>query len=89
MNSLDFITHVRTLPCVICGGEAEASHLRHVGMGANRQKENERHFSALPMCRGHHDEFGRWIFTDFEQLYKINLFRAQNKILAQWLINES
>ena len=88
MKSTSYIAYLRGRPCVVCGEPGEPSHLRHVGMGGNRQKENERHFSAVPMCRGHHDEFGRWIFTDFEQLYKINLFRAQNKILAEWLIKQ-
>ena len=88
MKSTDYVAYVRTLPCVICQNDAEASHLRHVGMGGDRKKENWRHFTTVPMCRLHHDEYGSSKFGFYEEVYDINLYKVALKILAQWLMEQ-
>jgi len=57
-------------------------------MGGNRKKENERHYSAFPMCRWHHSQFHSMSFSDFQEMYAIDLYRLQNKILAEWLMTQ-
>jgi hypothetical protein len=53
--SLFYLNYIREKPCMICGTRAEPCHLRHVGRGARWTKPWVRHFTCVPMCRGHHD----------------------------------
>jgi hypothetical protein len=48
-----FIKNIRQCPCLICGAEAEAAHLRF--SDARYKKLNGRdHRWILPLCAGHH-----------------------------------
>ena len=90
MKSTDYVVYVRTLPCVVCNESppSDPSHLRAIGMGGNRKKENERHFTAIPMCRLCHSNFHAVGITEFEDVWQINVYKVALKILAQWLMEQ-
>jgi len=54
-KSPKYLKWIRTLPCIICGGEAEPHHLKHVGsMSGIGTKASD--ILCVPLCRPHHDE---------------------------------
>ena len=50
-RSEEYLSYIRGLPCCVCGKSAEPHHLGTGGMGMKGSD-----FSAIPMCRKHHDE---------------------------------
>ena len=57
-NSLEYLDYVRTLSCCVTGNPiAEPHHLEAIGMGANRNKPNYKHFTCVPVAREIHTEY--------------------------------
>lgn len=42
--------------CLVCGKHADLHHVRHVGMGRDRDTIDHLGMEVLPLCREHHDE---------------------------------
>lgn len=49
-----YLRHVRSKPCLICGGQAEAHHLTHAQIRAKGVKNGDQ--CAVPLCHKHHME---------------------------------
>ena len=81
----DYLLYVSTHGCLVCGQpNPDRDHLDTIGMGGNRNNDLWEDFSAVPLCRGHHQE--RHINMEkFEKKYRINLWRESHKILMRWL----
>ena len=59
-GSLDYLNFIREQTyCIVClnDGDVEPHHLKPIGSGGNRKKENERHYTAIPVCRFCHSEY--------------------------------
>ena len=95
--SLEYLEHIRSLPClgsktearpviVACNGRAEPHHLLKVGIGGDRKRPNVRHYAAIPLCREHHQEIH---FTgslgEIEQLWGMGLFQWAFRNYLRWL----
>ena len=84
-SSLAYLEYVREQPCLITGDPAEASHLKHVGMGGNKRKENKDHFSAVPMRHDLHMEYHSIGPTEFMETHNIDLWYYNALMLRTWL----
>lgn len=53
-RSKKYLTFIRSKPCCICGGKAEAHHVRrlHFGSGISIKSHD---FCTIPLCRGCHN----------------------------------
>ncbi len=57
-RSKKYLAWIRTLPCCICGAEAEPHHIKGVGKfsGAGMKASD---ILAMPLCHAHHEEVHR------------------------------
>lgn len=85
MNSIKYLDHIRTIDCLICFEPSEAHHLKQIGMGNNRSKPSPKHYSAVPLCTKHHQEFHAKGIKRFEEEYQINLWKNTNRIISGYL----
>mgnify|MGYP003133570927 FL=1 len=81
----DFLAYVSTHGCLVCGQpNPDSDHLETVGMGGDRDKNLWQDFTVVPLCRNHHTE--RHVNTKkFQERYRINLWKENNKLLIRWL----
>jgi hypothetical protein len=54
VRSLAYLAHVRSKPCLTCGGHSDAHHLTHAQPRAMARKTGDQY--AVPLCRKHHME---------------------------------
>lgn len=54
VRSEAYLRYVRTKPCLICGGQAEAHHLTFAQPRAKGRKNGDQW--TVPLCHGHHME---------------------------------
>ncbi len=78
MSHLD---KIRKMPCLVCGGQAEAHHLKAVGIGRNRKNDIPEHLTAIPLCRLHHAEIHSIGVSKFDAKYAINCWRIAFQIV--------
>ena len=67
----------------------DPDHLEAIGMGGNRKKPSQKHYSAGPLCRLHHTERHALGIPRFEDKYKINLWKEAFKLLRGYYERES
>jgi hypothetical protein len=67
----NYLTYIRSLPCVVCGSASECDHLR--ARGSRESKRDDR--TCIPLCREHHAERHQGGNEKFEKKYKINLWK--------------
>ena len=67
----------------------DPDHLEAIGMGGNRKKPSQKHYSAVPLCRLHHTERHALGIPRFEDKYKINLWKEAFKLLRGYYERES
>ena len=84
----EYKDHVRTLPCLVCGGAAEGHHIFSVGMGRDRKTPKWEDYTLISLCREHHQALHQIGRKTFEKKYYINLYKEALKILAKWIFNE-
>jgi len=68
-----YLSWIRNKPCIICGHNAVPHHTKAIGMGRNRHKVIEEHYSTIPVCYVHHIEIHTMGKTTFQLKYKINI----------------
>ena len=87
-GSLDYLEFIRKqIYCCIClkTTPVEPHHLKAIGMGNNRKKENERHYTAIPVCRTCHREYhdkGEKFQVD---KYKMNHWKELSQYIRKYL----
>ena len=67
----------------------DPDHLEAIGMGGNRKKPSQKHYSAVPLCRLHHTERHALGIPRFEDKYKINLWKEAFKLLRGYYERDS
>lgn len=84
-----YLAHVRTLLCLICGRPAEPAHIRmgciEVGKDPTGGAEKSSDKWALPLCRLHHEEqhdAGSEIL--FWRKYKLDPFAIAMRLWTAW-----
>ncbi len=85
----EYKDHVRTLPCLICGGAAEPHHLVSVGMGRKRETPKWEDCTIIPLSRRYHAELHQIGRKTFEKKHYINLYKEALIILAKWIFHKS
>ena len=87
LKYLDFIRKQRY--CIVClkTTPIEPHHLKAVGMGGNRKKEIEQHYTAIPVCRKCHREYHDKGEKYQAEKYNMNHWKECVKILQKYLIN--
>lgn len=87
-QSKEYLAFIRTKDCLVCGKPGEPDHLEEIGMGNNRKKSSYRHFSAVPLCRRHHDQRHQLNLTEFYQNYNdhsLVLYREALSLFIEFL----
>ncbi len=69
MSGLNYISWLRGMPCIVCHRPGEPHHLKAVGLGRNRKKDIAEHWTAVPLCRQHHDEYHTWGRQTWTEVY--------------------
>lgn len=78
--SEDYLDYIRSLPCRICDFNPVDPH--HVETGGVGMKGSD--FTAIPLCRKHHDELGSKGKETFQQLHGIMLAKEIVAVLVPW-----
>ena len=86
-DSLKYINYIKKQYCLICFMQpVDPDHLEAIGMGGNRKKPSEKHYTCIPLCRTHHTERHSLGLKRFESKYKINLWKESFRKLREYLI---
>jgi len=72
-RSEKYRTHVRSLPCVICGRKAVAHHMRIDGNAGTSIKPSDAF--CLPLCQNHHDKGHNGGFKTLFKETDINVYK--------------
>ena len=86
----DYLGYVRSNLCICCGATpVDADHLQARGMGGKGSKGRThtgtlQDFSCVPLCRLHHTERHSLSNRDFEDKYKVNLWKEAFLLLRSW-----
>jgi len=102
MKSLKYLEWIRVKPCCVCGNLSKPHHLKRIGMGRNRKKDLVEHYTAVPLCRSHHEQAHR--SKDYEKRFwkmpiinivegekmdwDVNLLKVATLLLAEWTWSE-
>lgn len=54
LRSEKYMRHIRSKPCLICGGYAECHHLTFAQLRAMQKKNGDQY--CVPLCHAHHME---------------------------------
>ena len=73
-RSLDYVDFIREQPCCVTGRQAEPHHLDALGMGANRNKPNIKHFTCIPLSREIHTELHAKGINYMQEKYRIQFW---------------
>lgn len=86
LKYLDFIRKQRY--CIVClkTTKIEPHHLKAVGMGNNRKKQLEQHYTAIPVCRKCHREYHDKGEKFQAEKYVMNHWKENAKLLSNYLI---
>ena len=90
MTPLEYLERVREEKhCYVCMKKTkiEPHHIDQIGMGRNRKKELQEHYSAIPVCRPCHQEYHKVGKETFEFKYGVSAYElvydAISKILYE------
>ena len=85
VRSLAYLAHVRSKPCLICGGGSDAHHLTHAQPRAMSRKTGDQY--AVPLCRKHHMELHESPMPErtFWALQGIDPIQWAEKEYANWI----
>ena len=76
---------IKSKTCLICfKSKPDPDHLEAIGLGGNRKKPTLKHYTCIPLCRFHHIERHAKTLRDFEDKYKVNLWREAVKYLREY-----
>lgn len=89
-NSLEYLDYVRTLSCCVTGNPiAEPHHLGAIGMGANRNKPNYKHFTCVPVAREIHIELHAKGINYVQEKYRVQLWQEAFYAVAKWMLTRN
>ncbi len=84
MGLLSYLTHIRSLPCLVCQHPAEAHHLMIVGGRGGKLKSGDEH--AVPLCHQHHMELhGMGNEYRFWDKHGVDPIEWSEKEFTEWL----
>lgn len=70
--------------CAICGKKSDIHHEEGlVGMGNNRNAYNHLHSKFISLCREHHNIRHTMTWKEFEELYKVQPIKLDDKTLIR------
>lgn len=78
-ESADYLRHVRSYGCLICGEEADAHHITTGGMGTKGHD-----LFTVPLCRAHHGELHQGGALTFQETHQLNLWQNVAYIQAEY-----
>lgn len=82
---MEFINFTKLMKCSVCFQHpVDADHLIAVGSGRNPKKPNTRHWSVVPLCRGHHTERHTMTMSDFNEKHNVDLFKDNHRNLIRF-----
>ena len=64
----------------------EEHHLEHIGMGCDRKKPNQKHFTAVPLNRVMHTEVHAIGLNAWQSKYNVQLWQEAYYYFAKWLL---
>lgn|ERR1041385_1094911 len=83
-RSWRYLAWVRSLPCLICGGKAEAAHTG--SDGGMRLKASD--YSCVPLCHGCHrggnDSYHQLGRESFERVHQVDLAAIVRRLNHDW-----
>ena len=87
MKSIDYLKWFKkqNFKCLICFQDAEIHHVNLLGMGADRTKENDKHFEVVALCRKHHQEIHKLGISAFQEYYEIDLWGEVGNYLIKYI----
>ena len=71
-----------------CDGDVVNHHVKAIGAGNDRKKENPRHLTVISLCAKHHAEIHQMGATEFCKKYGINLWEIVAKRLIHYITGE-
>tara|TARA_R110000824_G_scaffold13459_2_gene58600 strand:- start:3105 stop:3377 length:273 start_codon:yes stop_codon:yes gene_type:complete len=81
------LQYIKEQPCCVSGtNDADAHHLEAVGMGQNRKKANQKHFTSIPLSRTLHTEVHQIGLNKFQIKYNVQLWQEAYYYFAKWLL---
>ena len=89
IDTVEYLDHVRSLPCLISGKAADPHHLKAVGAGRKRSTEKLEDYMIVPLFRQYHSELEQIGMKKFEEKYKLNLYECALSILVKWIFHKS
>ena len=75
------LKRVRELPCLACGSQAEAHHVRALGSASTKASD----FFAIPLCPCHHRADSEWTSIHGDKQMFEMLFGTEIELLARTL----
>ena len=86
LKYLDFIRKQKY--CIVClkTTPIEPHHLQAVGMGGNRKKQIQQHYTAIPVCRKCHREYHDKGEKYQAEKYRMNHWKESVKFLQKYLL---
>tara|TARA_R100001163_G_C4972072_1_gene131583 strand:+ start:333 stop:647 length:315 start_codon:yes stop_codon:yes gene_type:complete len=85
--SEEYLTYIQAQPCCVSGiRDVDAHHLEAIGMGQDRKKPNQKHFTAVPLSRELHTEVHASGLNDFQAKYNVQLWQEAYYYFAKWLL---
>ncbi|MAH50663.1 hypothetical protein CMI37_32890 [Candidatus Pacearchaeota archaeon] len=85
--SLDYLDYVRKQNCCVTGQQMpDVHHLEAIGTRGGRKEPNQRHFSAIPLCRDLHIEVHQIGLHKFQEKHNIQLWKEAYYYVAKWLL---
>jgi hypothetical protein len=91
VDTKDYITYIKSQPCIVCGqSPVDPDHLQARGMGGIGKKGTitgtTLDFSCIPLCREHHSERGNTTLKEFQEKYRVNLWKDAFMCLRRYFV---
>ena len=85
--SLEYVDFIRGKKCCVSGNHvSDPHHLHALGMAANRNKPNSRHFTCVPLSREMHTELHQRGAQQFQDKYNIDLWQEAYYLFISFLV---
>tara|TARA_R110000803_G_scaffold49530_2_gene103021 strand:- start:9384 stop:9698 length:315 start_codon:yes stop_codon:yes gene_type:complete len=83
----EYLDYIKLQSCCITGSQdSDCHHLEAIGMGQNRKKPNQKHFTAIPLTRELHTEVHAIGINKFQEKYNIQLWQEAYYYFAKWIL---
>ena len=85
--SLEYLEYMKDQPCCVTGNQnSDSHHLEAIGMGQNRKKPNQKHFTTISLSREMHSELHSIGLNKFQSKYNVQLWQEAYYYFAKWLL---